>query len=479
MFRRTFFVLSILVFAIFCQNNQAPDANYNSTTISVDPQNPSSSASISSNSNQYGDAQANSNANLNGNSGTGNLITNTYTTPEGSQGSYSSSNISTNDNDNNNANSYSTSTVNTSGNASGNSFGSSNIQINGRPVSSTSTNNQIGQNNNFLPNNNNNIPTNNNDISKTLDNILNNAGKNNLNNQINNTNVPVVNGNLPDSNPSVTGNTNNTNSTQIIITVVPLSDSNSVINSNIPLTKIPVNYTISYISVGPSANILFADNSNNVYEYQQYNNVTRLLLSINNNCTIIKIVTTFNGQPYILTSCGTVYFRDPTGSVLQLNTCARDIDVGVDGQLVKLACVANNNGEFDIQRLLCNGNAFFASIFVGWNGFNCNWSSVGRSAIQVYNDDFGRIYAIRSTGIINFLAANGKWNALEGLTVKSLAVDNSGNLYAIDNNNILFAIDASNFSVKQLASGVRQVSAGPFGRVFVLDSAGNAFFMNI
>ena len=488
MLKRTFFVLTLLIFSTFCQNtgNQV-DSNTNSTTISVDPQNPTSSASIQSNSNQYGNAQANSNANLSGNSGTGQLTTNTYTTPEGGQGSSSSSNVSSGNNDsNNNSNAYSTTQSSVNGNGSAGSFGTSNVVINGQPVGNTAINSQAGQPNNNDINN----PANTN-IDQLLNNLINNNSnnKNNANKNQNNSTTgnnqaqvitpPTTNTNVPVTTSSSSSDNNN-NTSQIIITVVPDNTSNvQAINSTLALNKVSINGTVSFISVGPSGNILYADNNNNVFSFQENTKQQSLVIAVNKTCPITKIVTSFNGQPYVVTDCGNVYFRDSIGAILLLNNCARDIDVGIDGQLVKVSCNANNNGEFEIQRLFCNGNAFFASIFIGWNGFNCNWYSANRNAVKVYLDNFSRLYAIRANGLINFVDAQGSWNALDGLKVKSLSLDNAGNIYAIDINNNLYAINPNNnFSVKQLATGVKEASSGPYGRIYLIDFSGNAYFIN-
>ena len=237
------------------------------------------------------------------------------------------------------------------------------------------------------------------------------------------------------------------------------------------------------VGVGSQGQLYIVGLDKLLYMYDQITNYYYLVKADFILPGIVRVDTSYDGTPYVVTSAGGVFYLDCGDNWKKLPGCATDIGVGRGGEVYKTGCDAKNNG-FAIYRLVCKCKA--KSSTKSCRRYNkerestesrsCDWFRFTGSGVRIDVAPSGWPYVIKVDGSVNGFNGN-DWYRVGQIRGLDLSVSNDGILYVVGTDKNLYKHNEENrhtsFTQVCSVSNVMSVTVGPLGLPYVISSCGN------
>jgi len=195
-----------------------------------------------------------------------------------------------------------------------------------------------------------------------------------------------------------------------------------------------------------------------------------------------------DGTPYVITSCGKIYYLNCQNHWVMLPGCGTDIGVGRGNDVWKIGCDSRAGG-YGIWKLFCKekskcsgerscnrwrNNKYTITMGEGEKK-KCYWYRIegGAARIDVHPDgnpwvstDAGYIYGYDSVN----------WHFIQGILAMDLTVSNEGMLFVAGSDNSIWSLEnVDSMSWANINGSAMAISAGPYSQPWIIGADKNAY----
>jgi hypothetical protein len=199
---------------------------------------------------------------------------------------------------------------------------------------------------------------------------------------------------------------------------------------------------------------------------------------------IARVDTDAEGTPYVVTSCGQMYYLNCKNQWVQLPGCGTDIGIGKGNEIWKVGC-DQRPGGYGIWKLYCKSKCkcncergcmrfrpnsfFYESEEEERNQHTCYWYRIEGGATRLDVDPDGNPAVSTNDGIV-YKYDGSNWQRVNGILARDITVCNDGMVIVAGKDGLIYALqNAATSSWVNLSQKALEVSAGPFCHLFAID----------
>lgn len=194
------------------------------------------------------------------------------------------------------------------------------------------------------------------------------------------------------------------------------------------------------VAVSPDGDIYIVGIDGKLYTYNFATASYNRIIADPDVDDITRVTVDGSGTPYIVTGCGATYYLSCDGRWIQLPGCAKDIAVGVCGDVWKIGC-DERQGGFGVYKLFCSSqiNERTCDRFRQFNYGNkykskilkrpkCNWNKISGAGVRIDVFPDGRPAVVQDNGVL--LVYDGReWDILTQYAGRDISISNNGNAF--------------------------------------------------
>lgn len=243
------------------------------------------------------------------------------------------------------------------------------------------------------------------------------------------------------------------------------------------------------VGVSPEGDVYVVGTDEKLYQYNFLANTYTVVEGDKEIPSMNRVDVDADGTPYVVTSCGQIYYLSYNNNWVQLPGCATDIGVGRGGDVWKIGCDTRDGG-FGIWKLFCKctncksscerSNIRFRPMHYLANlevdKKKCFWYRVEGGAVKIDVHPDGNPWVVTNDGVLyGYDGVN--WLRVNGILGRDVTVSNEGMvLLAGTDANIYSLQNAANNLWVQLSGTAMNLSAGPFSQPWVTESTSNLVY---
>ncbi len=256
-----------------------------------------------------------------------------------------------------------------------------------------------------------------------------------------------------------------------------------------PLNQVswyPTNFQAVDIGVGADGDVVAIGVDSKVYSYNFIANSYSQIDGDYEMLNIIRVDVDDQGTPYLIGSCGGIYYLSCYNNWVQLPGCGIDIGVGRGSEIWRIGCDSKspNKQDYGVWKLFCECECkcgcdrqcirFRPSKYLNNpNGDKrkCYWSKIEGSATKIDVHPNGNPYIVNFSGkIFKYDSDTFNFTPINGLLAKDITLSNEGLLYAVGkgDNRIYRVIDEDAGSWQALQGCATDISSGPFSQPWIV-----------
>ena len=199
-----------------------------------------------------------------------------------------------------------------------------------------------------------------------------------------------------------------------------------------------------------------------------------------------------DGTPFVIDSLGNTLYLSCNHKWKALPGCAKDIGVGMNGDIWKIGC-DERHGGYGVWNLICNKCKFKNKCIKFKSGIqdedyllfldhehDCDWHRVEGAGLRIDVDPKGNPWIINESNEIHHYDGL-DWHLIPGFNATDISVSNEGVVFATGTDYSIRRLICPRLGTWQILSGsATNVSVGPYSLPFVIHSVngGMQTFLN-
>jgi hypothetical protein len=251
---------------------------------------------------------------------------------------------------------------------------------------------------------------------------------------------------------------------------------------NVPWNNFQCNATDIGVGAGGEAFIINLEGKLNYYNISDSINS---LIDITPNGYLLKLTNVdvdSYGTPFVIDSLGNTLYLNCNKIWKALPGCAKDIGVGMNGDIWKIGC-DKREGGYGVWNLICNKCKFKNNCVKFKSGkqdeeyllslddeHDCDWYRVEGAGLRIDVDPKGNPWIVNSSNEIYHYDGL-DWHLIPALSGIDISVSNEGVVFATGTDYSIRRLICPKLGTWQILSGsATNVSVGPYSLPFVIDS---------
>lgn len=252
-----------------------------------------------------------------------------------------------------------------------------------------------------------------------------------------------------------------------------------------PICEVTWTYTgIDSIDVGISAEgkVFSIGTDGKIYHYDPVNGKNEVLIGYTELMNPTSITVTSEGIPIVVANCGNIFFYSKHNKDwVRIPGCANDISYGLDGSFWKTGCNHQQEGGFEISKLLCDVSleSFFNNKVLSSDSIskeienNCKWRDIEGEGNQIAISPEGYVYINTKNGII-MKYLEGNWMRIDNMVGSDIDISNEGVLFIVGENGIVYRSISEELGTWQEIEGrALKISVGPYSLPAIISFIGS------
>jgi hypothetical protein len=230
-----------------------------------------------------------------------------------------------------------------------------------------------------------------------------------------------------------------------------------------------------------------------VYEYNWNENVWSKIEGDFEMKSGMRVALGWEQSPFVVSSGGETYYLTCGHKWEKLPGCARDIAVGMGGEVYKIGC-ERRPGGFRIYKLVCNYDKEKCKPCSRWRNKSnkvytydsdnkkCNWFNVNGSGVRIAVHPNGRPFVINDRGAIQFY--DGKdWQIIPQTSALDLSLSNEGIIVYVGSDYGVYRLYPGKYShdytkvdfMKLLDRSAISIASGPYAHPMIISEEYKVF----
>ncbi len=238
------------------------------------------------------------------------------------------------------------------------------------------------------------------------------------------------------------------------------------------------------VGTGPEGDVYVVGVDGKLYFY---NFLANMFVLVGNNeiPAIARVDVDADGTPYVICTCGQIYYLNCSNHWVQLPGCGTDIGVGRGGEVWKIGC-DERAGGYGIWKLhcqckcKCNSERSCTRFRPMYNisrleheEKKCFWYRIEGGATRVDVHPDGNPWVVTNDGVVyGYDGVN--WKRINGVLGRDITVSNEGMTLVAGLDASIYALqNASTSTWVSLSGYALEISAGPFSQPWTLGRDNN------
>ena len=248
----------------------------------------------------------------------------------------------------------------------------------------------------------------------------------------------------------------------------------------------PTNFQAIDLGVGAEGDVVAVGTDGRVYNYNFSANSYTVIDGDYEMININRVDVDDQGTPYIVGSCGGVFYLSCFNNWVQLPGCGIDIGVGRGQEVWKIGCDSKGllRQDYGIWKLFCKCEGSFdcergcirfrpSKYINNPNGDKrkCYWNRIEGSGTRIDVHPNGNPYILNNRGrIFKYDSETFNLVGLNGVLARDITICNEGLLYAVGktDNRIYRALDEENGSWTALQGCANEISCAPYAQPWIV-----------
>ena len=217
-----------------------------------------------------------------------------------------------------------------------------------------------------------------------------------------------------------------------------------------------------------------------LYFYEFLNNRWKKVDGDYEMTSIKRVDVSYDGVPYVVTSCGDTFYLSCENRWIRLPGCAKDIGTGRGGEIFKTGC-DEREGGYGVYRLFCKCEC--KNCYQGCQRWKkartcsgncdekkkCYWFRIDGGGVRIDVAPSGWPYVINADQQLQGYDGT-DWVTISGIKFIDVTVSNEGLVFAIAMDGTIYKVNSDNTLTCIDNEKAFAITAGPYSQPFIVNS---------